>query len=230
MKKIYTAKIARTAKTSFDTFRLYLKKPASIIFFSAYAVVTLLILSTIGFSKLINLGTPDSSVPSLPETEGFAFLPADNLEVPTLGETDDKTPESSAEPTKDSATSEAPAETSTETTLAETSTPEPSAPSYNAPTTVYTPVIVEKEVIKEVPKEVVKEVTKEVIKEVPVETKQQQVETPKNPESKAPESQIEPEQISYDNYDAPELSFPDEEQNFPDVEETAEEATHPLRK
>lgn len=170
MKKLYMKKVTRTIKTGFDTFKFYLRKPASVIFLSAYAVIALFALCTIGFSKLINSKPSNTDIPSLPENSDFNFLPADNLEVPILGETNSETAEE-----------ETPAEPEL-SKPAEEPTPEPS--SYSAPATVYTPVIIEKEVIKEVPKEVIKEVPKEVPVKIDETT---------------------PEQINYDNYRAPEL-------------------------
>lgn len=190
-KKINSKKVKQSVKSGLNFSKFYFSKSTSIILITTYSVVLFLALAVLGFSNLILPKSTSSEVPSLPEKEPFAFLPADNIEVPSLGDTESETaPEK--QPAKEEKTSE-------ESTI-------------SAPEAVTTPAIAEtsvtvvekevvKEVVKEVPKEVVKVVEKEVAKETPKEI-------PK-----------EPEQTYYDNYTAPDLTPIGEfieYENFPD--------------
>lgn len=192
-KKIDSKKVKRNLKSGLNFSKFYFSKSTSVVLITSYSVVLFLAFAVLGFSSLISAPNSDNNVPSLPEKEPFAFLPADNLEVPVLGEVEpEKEPEKETKKEPEKPIEEIKSE-----------------PAVSQPTVAETPVIasrevvrtVEKEVVKEVPKEVVKVVEKEVVKEVPV------------------EKPAEPEQTYYDNYTAPEITpigdFP-EYKNFPD--------------
>lgn len=202
IKNLRLKKLQRRLSSGLNFSKIYFKKPISIVLITSYATILILLLAILGFSKLINPVKSDDSIPSLPESETFAFLPADNLEVPVLGDTDTKEPSTekttSKETTKD--TSKEPIKNTT------------------SPSNTPTPVVVEKEVVKtvEVPKEVVKTVEKKVVKEVIKET----------PVHIEQENPPQPEQVYYDNYDMPEgipYTPPESPKNFPDTEDSAEE-------
>lgn len=207
MAKKSTVKNVKTSmKSSFDFSKFYFSKPTSVVLVTSYATILLLVLGTLGFSKIINpKNIEEQGIPSLPDSEPFAFLPADNIEVPELGDVEEE-PAKTAEQEPKAQLPEIPAVEPQETTeIVSNYTP------------VYTtPVVVEKEVVKEVVKtiEVPKEVVKEVVKEVPVETK-------KEPESS-------PEQTYFENYSAPDAIpyEPTVYENFPDIEEDTEEVSN----
>ncbi|MDO4889406.1 MAG: hypothetical protein Q4A25_01780 [Candidatus Saccharibacteria bacterium] len=206
-KKINSKKVKRSIKSGLDFSKFYFSKSTSVVLITSYSIILLLALSVLGFSNLISAPSPDNGIPSLPEKEPFAFLPADNLEVPTLGEVD-----ATKDEPKEPETPEKPEETTPESIAEEPAPTEIATPAAAETPMISTPVrIVEKEVPKEVVKVVEKEVVKEVVKEVPKETP----------------AKNEPEQTYYDNYTAPEITpigdFP-EYKNFPDeIEEVSKE-------
>ncbi|MBQ8992126.1 hypothetical protein IJ090_01680 [Candidatus Saccharibacteria bacterium] len=210
-KNLRINRIKRSIESGFDFSKIYFSKPTSVALVTIYATTIVLVLATLGFAKLLGPTNDDpniSNIPNLPDSEPFAFLPADNVEIPVLGDV-----------AEDNASKEESSSAASEEPVAETPTTE-TAPTYNAPVAV--PVVVEKEVIKEVPKEVVKTVEKEVVKTVEVEK-----EVPVKIENETPP---EPEQVRYENYYAPEIELPtppediaDQYQNFPDDEPAAEE-------
>lgn len=197
-KKINPKKVKRSLKSGLNFSKFYFSKSTSVVMITSYSAILLLAFSVLGFSSLISAPKTDEDVPSLPEEEPFTFLPADNLEVPALGEVE---PEKEAEKTP----KEEP-----EKPLEEVKP----APAVSQPIIAKAPAVAPREavktVIKEVPKEVVKVVEKQVIKEVPV------------------EKPIELEQTHYYNYEPPKMSprndFPVYE-NFPDEDPAVEEPT-----
>ena len=215
-KKIDSKKVKRSVASGLNFSKFYFSKSTSIVLITSYSVILVLAFAVLGFSGLISAPSVDESVPKLPEKEPFAFLPADNPEVPVLG--DVETPSKETENT-----TEAPASTESTHSTEET---------IPAPKTIETPAvaeapaiaepqvkIVEKAVVKEVPKKVVKVVEKEVVKEVIKETPAEKL------DENAPK---EPEKTYYDNYAAPEIIAPVDEyskyQNFPDkIEEVSKE-------
>ena len=157
-KKINRRKLKQSAKSSFNFSKAYFNKSTSVALITTYISILLLAFATLGLSKIINPKETDQKVPSLPETTPFAFLPADNIDVPSLGEAKPKSEEKPTDITDKS--EEKPQETAVEIT--------PEEPASETPTVVEVPIIVEveKEVVKTVEKPVVKEITKEVVKEV----------------------------------------------------------------
>ena len=143
-KKINSKKVKRSIKSSLDFSKIYFSKSTSVVLITTYSVVLFLALSVLGFSSLIAHLSTSNEVPSLPEEEPFAFLPADNLEVPTLGDVEpEKEPKKSEEKPQETPAEEVPKE---------------------QPVVASTPVAtreVVRTVVKEVPKEVVKVVQKE---------------------------------------------------------------------
>lgn len=151
------AQVKREIESGFNFSKFYFSKPTSVALVTTYVTILVLVLSTLGLSKIIaSKPDDDGKIPSLPETEAFAFLPADSIDVPELG--DVKTEQQKEAPAK----GEVKAEQSSTSQATTYSTPAPAA----------TPVVVEvpKEVTKTVEKEVVKtvEVPKEVVREVEV--------------------------------------------------------------
>lgn len=203
-KKINPEKVKRSIKSSFDFSKFYFSKSTSVILITTYSTILFLSLATLGFSQLIDPVKSPSNIPTLPEKEPFAFLPADNLEVPALGEVE-------------KAPADEPLETAEKLENA-VAVPQPAIAEAPASAPVEIIKTVEKEVIKEVPKEVIKIVEKEV----PVKTPETKPET--TAETKPETKPIEPEQTYFDNYYAPEIVLPDDVptyENFPDEEETA---------
>ena len=194
MAKKSTVKNVKTSvKSGFDFSKFYFSKPTSVVLVTTYATILVLVLGTLGFSKIINpKNFEEQGVPSLPESEPFAFLPADNIEVPELGDVKEEKKPEEKQPEK------APEKESIK------------EPTSEVATEVVRTVEVPKETVKEVVKtvEVPKEVVKEVVKEVPVETK-------KEPEVKQTyfDNYSTPDPIPY---------TPETYENFPDVENTEE--------
>ena len=190
--------IKRSVESGFNFSKLYFSKPTSVVLVTTYLTILALVLATLGFSKLIVKNNPDDSIPSLPDNETFAFLPADNIEIPTLGGTEGQTENQTEKTPEQPKNNDAPTEQAKNTET------------YSAPATVVKPVIVEKEVERtvektvEVPKEVVRTVKREVVKEIPATN-----------------------QNYFDNYSAPsDIPYTPERtyENFPDIEETPKEA------
>lgn len=194
-----TNKVKRSVKSGFDFSKLYFSKPTSVVLVTVYATILVLVLATFGFSKIITKSNQDTPIPSLPESEAFAFLPTDDIEIPALGDT---TPEKETE------------KSDSEKDPSEPTTDAPSIPIQST-----SPVVIEKEVKKEiavtktveVPKEVVKtvevpkEIVKEVVKEIPTS----------------------PDQNYFENYTAP-GNIPYTEKtykNYPDENETYTQET-----
>lgn len=205
-------KVKAGMKSGFDFSKFYFSKPTSVTLVTIYATILILVLSTLGLSKLITSSNQDTSVPTLPEAAPFTFLPADNTEVPMLGDTEESTP---TEPTEEKPTEEKPANTASvnEADTSTASTPATRQIVVEVPKEVTKTVEVEKEVVKtvEVPKEVEKVVEKEVV-----------VEVEKERELNYFDNYSTPEGIPYteDTYE----NFPDDEVPKEDTEEKAEEA------
>lgn len=153
-KKINPKKVKRSIKSSLDFSKFYFSKSTSVVMITSYSIILVLAFSVLGFSSLISAPKTDETVPSLPEKEPFTFLPADNLEVPALGEVEpEKTPKKEPEKTEEPMEKINP-------------TPAVSQPAI-AKAPIAAPREVVKTVVKEVPREVVKVVEKTVVKETP---------------------------------------------------------------
>lgn len=199
IKKTALKTVKTSLKSGFNFSKFYFSKPASVVLVTTYATILLLVLSTLGFSKIISPKTTEEpGIPPLPNSEPFAFLPADNIEIPELGDVE--------EPTKESAQKEP------EKTPEKIATKEPVSnviTTVEAVRTVEVPKETVKEVVKtvEIPKEVIKtvEVEKEVVKEV---------------QKEAPE-EAGTEQTYFENYTAPDpIPYtPEIYENFPDIDE-----------
>ena len=204
-KKIVLKTVKTSVKSGFNFSKFYFSKPISVVLVTTYATILLLVLSTLGFSKIITpKATEEQGVPSLPNSEPFAFLPADNIEVPELGDIEEapeeKSPEKEPEKTPEKIATEEPVSNAVVSiqTAKTAETPKETAKTVTAP----------KKTIKTV--EPQKEPTKETLKEVTKETGT--------------------EQIYFDNYYAPD-PIPyiiETDENLPDAEEErTEEKTDP---
>ncbi|MBR3366053.1 hypothetical protein IKG48_02965 [Candidatus Saccharibacteria bacterium] len=199
MAKKSTIKNVKTSvKSGFDSSRFYFSKPTSVVLITTYVTILLLVLGTLGFSKIINpknLG--EQGVPSLPSSEPFAFLPADNIEVPELGDVEEK-PEEKIEAKEPE---QAPEKEFIKEPVAE------------AVTATVQNVEIPKEIVREVVRTI--EVPKEVVKEVPVETK-------KEPEQTYFENASAPEGIPYTPPETTYENFPDIEEDTEEVSNDTE--------
>ncbi|MBQ9029213.1 hypothetical protein IJ114_00355 [Candidatus Saccharibacteria bacterium] len=202
-------RVKREIESSFNFSKFYFSKPTSVALVTTYVTILVLVLSTLGLSKIITPKTDgDNEVPNLPETT-FAFLPADNIEIPELGD-------ANAEPKK---------ETPTTNETNKPSMPESESVLYSTSAPVTTPVVVE------VPKEVTRTIEKEVVKTV--EVPKDVVKTVEVPKEVVKEVEVskEPEQTYLENYYAPDDSPIGPAPiyiNYPDVEEpTAQEEAAP---